>query len=167
MQALRITIAGTSAAALAVALLTTIATLLTALVHLPSATFSAHFAALALVLPLLFIGAIGLPIAAIARRRWRIAGAVAWSLLLLRWSQLVAPWSAIVLVRLEGASLDLATTRSLLELGVSTVFLATLLEAGVGLGAWPALLAAPRRLARLARRHRHLPRPHLPSPRPL
>jgi hypothetical protein len=167
MNALKITIAGTAAVGLAVALLSTIATLLVALGHLPSETLWEHFATLVLVLPLLFIAAAGLPVAAIRSRRWRIAGAVAWTLLLLRWTQQVAAWSGLVLVRVRGVSLDLGAVRSLLELGAAAIFLATLIEVVIGLGVWPAIAAMPRRLRRLAHLHRHVGRPHLPSPRPL
>lgn len=167
MNALKITVAVTATLGIAVALLAAIATLLTALGHLPSDSFWQRFATLTAVLPLLFVSVAGLPIAATGQRGWRIAGAVTWGLLLLRWAQLVAPWAALELARFRGVGLDLGTVASGIELGVASVFVATLAEAAVAVGAWSALRPLPRRAARLARAGRHAGGPHLPSPRPL
>lgn len=167
MNALKITLAATATFGIAVSLLATIAALLTALGHLPSETVWEHVAALVAILPLLFLSTAGLAIAATRRRGWRIAGAVAWGLLLLRWTQLVAPWTALALFEVRGVRLDLATALTGLELGVATVFLATLVEAAAVMGAWPAIRSVPGRVARAARASRHIGRPHLPSTRPL
>jgi hypothetical protein len=167
MNVLKITLAATAAFGIAVSLLATIATLLAALGHLPSTAVWERVAALLAVLPLLFVSTAGLAVAATRHRGWRIAGAVAWGLLVLRWTQLAAPWTALALVEVRGLRLDLSAVLAGTELGVATVFLATLVEAAGLIGAGAAIRSVPGRAARLARSARHTGRPHLPSARPL